>query len=85
MTLHLSWIDGGEAEVVETDGDRVLMRSTRSAPPGSPLRATVSIEGLIAVSVKVHGCKKAEGGAFMIHGRWVNLTKEVRAQILKHA
>jgi hypothetical protein len=82
MTLRLAWADGGEAEVVETDGERVVVRSTRAAAPGQPLVANVEMETSAQVRFKVQGCKRQDDGWFRIAGRWLDLTRAMRQEIV---
>lgn len=71
-------IEGGRAELVETDGERVVLEATRAAPPGSRLDAT--LDG-VDYSIKVRACKKS-GATFRIEGRWVNLSRGQRERVL---
>jgi hypothetical protein len=71
-------IEGGRAELVETDGERVVIDATRAAPPGSTLEA--SLDG-VRYSIKVRACKK-QSAAFRIEGRWVNLSRAQRDRLL---
>lgn len=68
---------GGRASVVETDGDRVSLRSTRAFPPGSPLSGTSPLGTL---RIKVRSCRK-EGDVFHVDGRFVNLSREQRQRL----
>ena len=74
MSLSLELEGGGRATLVETDGDRVTLHSTRAFPPGSPLSGA---SPLGALRVKVRGCKK-DGDGFAIDGRFVNLSRTQR-------
>lgn len=80
--LALSWVDGGEAEVLETDGQRVVVLSTRAAAPGQPLTARAAMASAAQVRVKVQGCKREADGRFRIHGRWLDLTRAMRDEIV---
>lgn len=82
MGLHLSWTSGGSATVLQSDGELVVLRSSRAAPPGSPLRASIALPSASTVRIKVHACKKTDEGTFLIRGRWLDLTREVRDEIL---
>ena len=72
---------GGDAAIVENQGDHVTVRSSAASPPGSTL-ALVHIHGSerLAVQVKVRGCKKlAESELpFRIEGRLVSFTRAAR-------
>lgn len=81
--VHLRWAAGGEAEVIETDGERAIVRSSRSAAPGTPLAATSDLPSSSPLKLKVHGCRKEADGWFRIHGRWLDLTRVVRLELLE--
>jgi len=78
---HLTWDRGGEATFIEADDDRVRVRSTSSAAPGS------RIEGALTtgerVRIKVHGCKRLapEDDAFEIHGRLIDAPRALRESL----
>jgi hypothetical protein len=78
------WIldKGGEARVIETDGDRITLETTRAFPPGAPLLAHV--EGSAeAYRVKVRSCKRTpDDTLFRVDGRLVNLSREQRERLL---
>ena len=71
---------GGSARIDHTDGDRVTLVATRAFPPGSTL------EGALAdgsrVRVKVRGSKQADAG-FTVEGRFVNLSRQLREQLVR--
>jgi hypothetical protein len=81
--LKLIWDKGGEAEVVESDGDRITLLSTTPHPPGQPLSAK-TLEG-VAYHVKVRGCQRqpAPSALFRIDGRLFNLEREPRDHLLQ--
>jgi hypothetical protein len=74
--------DGSEALLVTSEGDHVVLLAKAAAPPGSPLRAR--FEGAPVV-VKVRGSRRVEpdgeGRAFRVEGRFVGLTRELRARL----
>lgn len=82
MSLWLRWSDGGEAEVVETDGERLVVMSTRAAAPGQPLGAISGLQSTSRVRIKVQGCCRQPDGRFRIHGRWLDLTRSTREEIV---
>jgi len=77
--------DGSRALVVAVDGERVVLLAHAAAPPGYPLHA--ELDGTPVV-VKVRGSRRvepdAEGRAFNIEGRFVGLTRELRARLQAH-
>lgn len=80
MNVKLSLATGGDAAIVENNGDHVTVRSSAASPPGSTL--ALVHEGL-NVQVKVRGCKRlAEPELpFRIEGRLVSLTRAGREQL----
>ncbi len=78
--MHVAFEKGGEADVVALEGERVTLRSTVSAPPGSPLdgRLREGPHAGVALRIKVHGCRR-EGDLFRIEGRVIDLSRELRA------
>ncbi|HYQ43157.1 MAG TPA: hypothetical protein VER11_14350 [Polyangiaceae bacterium] len=77
MNVPLRIVNGGEAAIVENQGDHVVVRSSVASPPGSTLSMTF---GALPVQVKVRGCKRlAEGELpFRIEGRLVSFTRAAR-------
>ena len=85
---HVHWQSGGDAAFVSLAKDAVVLRSTVSSPPGSRLEGTLVGKDVVAalpVRVKVHGCKKQPDGEFVIEGRLIDATREVRAVIAARA
>ena len=82
MTVTFKLAAGGAAEVVETDGDQVVLCSTLAAPPGSWLEGEWTEAGA-RVRIKVRGCRRDQSGSarFRIEGRFVNLAKTQRARL----
>jgi hypothetical protein len=77
MNVTLSIATGGEAAIVENQGDHVVVRSSVASPPGSTLHMQ---HGELPVLVKVRGCKRlAESQLpFRIEGRLVSFTRGAR-------
>lgn len=77
MNVALSIVSGGEAAIIENQGDHVVVRSSVASPPGSTLSMK---HGEFAVLVKVRGCKKLAEAAlpFRIEGRLVSFTRAAR-------
>jgi hypothetical protein len=72
---------GGEASLIETDGDRVSLESTRAFPPGAPLVARA--EGTAEpYRVKVRGSRRISDTHFRVDGRFVNLSRSERERLL---
>ena len=77
MNVPLSIASGGEAAIVENNGDHVVVRSSAASPPGSTLSMK---HGELSVLVKVRGCKRLADGElpFRIEGRLVSFTRAAR-------
>jgi hypothetical protein len=74
---------GGDAFVVEAQGDFVTLASVLPSPPGSTVEASHAAPvGGITVRVKVRGCRRhplPDGrDGFRIEGRFVSLTRTER-------
>ena len=74
---------GGEARLIETDGDWAVVEATQAFPIGATLRA-LDAAGT-EYRVKVRGGKKVEEGWFRVEGRFVGMTREARARLLEAA
>jgi hypothetical protein len=74
-------VEGGTAEIIESDGSRAVIRSAVSSPPGS------TFSGIAAgvdrpYRVKVRGCRRLTDPGehpFLIEGRFVDVTREQRS------
>lgn len=67
---------GAAASIVETDGDKTLIRTPEPSPPGSTVRGR--IPGVACeFQLKVRNCKK-DGESFLIDGRVKNATREMK-------
>jgi len=77
MNVPLSIVNGGEAAIVENQGDHVVVRSSVASPPGSTLSMK---HGELSVQVKVRGCKRTTEDRlpFRIEGRLVSFTRAAR-------
>ncbi len=82
--IALDLPSGETAEIVETNGEHAVVRSSAPSPPGSTLRGTAR-DGSGEYRVKVRGCRRdavADSLPFRIEGRFVDLTKQQRARLL---
>jgi hypothetical protein len=83
------WSNGGEATVLAASADAIRLRSSVPSPPGSRIRGTLAgqagAESPPEVRVKVHACKKQPDGTFLLEGRPLDLTRDVRALLEKLA
>jgi hypothetical protein len=76
---HLAWAKGGTAQVVSIANDAIVLLSSVPSPPGSRLEGR--LEGDATVRVKIHGSKRQADGAFVLEGRVLDVTREVRARL----
>lgn len=80
---HVAWARGGEADLLEIEGERVKLRSTSAAAPGQPLDGALRGGSGKALRVKVARCRRSEDGeTFVIEGRLVDAGRELRAELL---
>lgn len=74
--ITMTLTSGEAATVIETDGDKTVIRSPNPSPPGSTVRGR--FEGVACeFQLKVRNCKK-DGEAFLIDGRVRNATREMK-------
>jgi hypothetical protein len=72
---------GGEARVVESDGEWAVVEATQAFPIGATLRG-VETETGTEYRVKVRGGKKLRDGCYRVEGRFVGMTREERDRLL---
>jgi len=76
---RIRWVRGGESQIVAVSATGIVLRSTVPAPPGSRLEGTVEAGGReFAVRIKVHASKRVAEGEFILQGRPLDLTREMR-------
>ncbi len=78
MRLALEF-PGGTAELLESDGERVVLSMQVPSPPGATLQMALVGESL-ACTVKVLRCRR-EPSSFRVEGRFVNLSRALRQRI----
>jgi hypothetical protein len=78
---HVHWAKGGEARVATIAADAIVLRSTVPAPPGSRIEGRLEGDPPAMVRVKVHASKRQPEGDFVIEGRLLDATREVRARL----
>ncbi len=79
---HVTWSKGGEADLIGLDGDRVQLRSSVSAAPGTPLEGALISGSGKRFRVKVARCRRDESaGVFIIEGRVMDATRDLRAEL----
>jgi hypothetical protein len=85
MSVHVRWDKGGEAHIVEVDDGAIVLRSTVPAPPGSRLEGVLGGDPPERLRVKVHSSKRQEDGGFVLAGRLIDATREVRERVTQMA
>jgi hypothetical protein len=80
VTTLVRFAKGGEAVIDAMNGDHVTLSSTTSAPPGATVEG--ALEGGTPIRVKVRGCKR-DGDRFVIEGRVIDLSRELRERLVK--
>jgi hypothetical protein len=85
MTLHVRWAKEGGARVVSLAADVIVLRSTSPSPPGSRIEGTLEGDRPARVRVKVHTSKLQPEGDFVIEGRVIDATREVRERLERMA
>jgi hypothetical protein len=81
VRARLVWLKGGQGTIESLAGDAIVIRSTISSPPGSRLDSQlVGINGEPGpnLRVKIHNSKKQDDGMFLLDGRALDMTREVR-------
>ena len=78
---HVRWTKGGEARVTSLASDAVVLRSTVPSPPGSRLEGRLEGEPAATVRIKIHASKRQPEGDFILEGRLLDATREVRARL----
>jgi len=73
---------GGTATIASIDGERVVLSSSVSSPPGSTLRGRLAGDDL-PIAVKVRSCRRESGdpASYTIEGRFVNLSRAQRERL----
>jgi hypothetical protein len=81
MSAQVRWDKGGEASVVSCSAGAVVLRSSVPSPPGSRIEGVLTGEPPARVKVKVHSSKKQPEGDYLLEGRTVDATREVRERL----
>jgi hypothetical protein len=78
---RLQWSRGGEAQVVRADGDAIVLRSTVPSPPGSRIDGRLEGDPPATIRVKIHASRKQPEGDFLLEGRLLDATRELRTRL----
>jgi hypothetical protein len=90
MTPELELVLGGALRIEQIADDRVVVESARAFPPGSTLEFRVAgasgngeaAAQAVVFKIKVRGCRRTDGDAFRIEGRFVSLSRAARELLL---
>lgn len=69
---------GGSATIVSVTETTCTLVSTHPSPPGSRIDATFPSAAGVSFRVKIHGSKKRDDGRFVLEGRPIDMTRDVR-------
>jgi hypothetical protein len=94
---RVTWDKGGDAVVLRLSGDTITLRSSIPSPPGSRIEGRLAADpdatwsgdeatsgvgaGAGALRVKIHSSKRQEDGSFLLEGRTLDLTRELRDRL----
>jgi hypothetical protein len=78
---RVRWAKGGEARVTALAADAIVLRSTVPSPPGSRIEGQLDGVPPAQVRVKIHASKRQPEGDFLLEGRLLDATREVRARL----
>ncbi len=81
MSTHLAWASGGEARVVSLGAGGIVLRSTVPSPPGSRIEGALAGEPPAKLRVKIHACRRQAEGDFVLEGRPLDMTRELRERV----
>ena len=71
---------GGTARLIALTKDTVTLLSTVPSPPGSRIEGTLRASA-DKVRFKIHASKKQADGTFLLEGRPIDLTRELRERL----
>ena len=76
------WEKGGAARVLRIDANAIALESTTPSPPGSRISGTLVDDPASTLRVKIHVSKKQEDGSFLLEGRPIDLTRDLREKLV---
>ncbi len=80
--VAITWEKGGSARVIRIDANAITLESTTPSPPGSRISGTLLDEPSSTLRVKIHVSKKQDDGTFLLEGRPIDLTRELREKLV---
>lgn len=78
----LTWEKSGVARVIRIDANAIALESSIPSPPGSRISGTLVSDPAATLRVKIHVSKKQEDGTFLLEGRPIDLTRELREKLV---
>ncbi len=78
---HVRWASRGHASILSVNGDRIALCSTVPSPPGSRIEGAPVAASHSPLCVKVSSCRRQSDGDFVIEGRLIDATREVRQML----
>ncbi|MEO6418250.1 MAG: hypothetical protein ABIP39_02515 [Polyangiaceae bacterium] len=78
----LTWEKGGVARVLRIDANTIALESSIPSPPGSRISGALVSDPTATLRVKIHVSKKQEDGTFLLEGRPIDLTRELREKLM---
>jgi hypothetical protein len=81
LVTQIAWAKGGAAQVTSLANDAIVLLSSVPSPPGSRIDGRVEGDEPVPVRVKIHGSKRRADGLFVLEGRVLDATREVRARL----
>lgn len=85
---HVAWQKGGQGTIESLQGDAIVIVSTTPSPPGSRIDGQLTGrngEAGPTLRVKIHSSKKQSDGSFLLEGRALDMTRQVRTFIVAEA
>jgi hypothetical protein len=71
--------------VLRIDASSIALESSVPSPPGSRISGILVGDPSATLRVKIHVSKKQEDGTFLLEGRPIDLTRELRERLVSLA
>lgn len=76
---RVTWLTGGEADVISAAGVQIVVHSNKPFPPGAPVTGTLAGESSKTFIVKIGGSRKIADDIWEVRGRLTTTTTDVIA------
>jgi hypothetical protein len=86
MSVRILWKRGGEATLLALDPASVRLWSSVPFPPGARAEGTTDEDPPATLKVKIHASReetKGDARGFLIEGRPLDLSKELRERLAR--